>query len=89
VEQGTPWRFDDSHALPNVILVGVQDVRAENVRIIQQDADTFDGKQGLDQAGVVEVKCVLDRFAIVEGLEGFEFLVLSMTKKCKITTMKI
>ncbi len=63
MDQRAARGFDDAHALTLHIRSGVQDFGAENIGVIQQDAHAFGGKEGFDQAGIMVVQCIFDRFA--------------------------
>ncbi len=51
VDQGAARGFDDANALAAVVLAGVEDVGAEDVRVVAQDAHALDGEEGLRSGG--------------------------------------
>ena len=71
MEEGTAGGFDDAHAFALEILVGVKDIRAEDIMVVQQDLYPLDSEEAFDQAGIVRSKGVFHRFAAIEGFRHF------------------
>ena len=55
VDQCSTRRFDNTDTLFAWLLMGVANIGAENIWILQQHARSFRSEQGFDQAGVVIV----------------------------------
>src|ERR1051325_2087121 len=75
MDQGSTRRFDDSHAMPFVNLVGVENVGAEDVLVFTKYADSLDRKQNFNQPGVVIIEGVFHWLAFIETLESFQFFI--------------
>ena len=75
VEERAARGFDHSHTFPFEVVVGVDDIFPHDIGIVQQDFYLFNREQSLDQARVMEVQSVLDRFPVIHRAIFFEFFI--------------
>jgi len=75
VDQGAARGFDDPNTVTSRFLVRIENVIAEDIRVVKQHPDTFSGEQGFDHAGVVIIKRVLNRRAVINRLKDLQFFV--------------
>ncbi len=75
MKQRSTRGFNDTHTFALEIMVSVEDIFAQNIRVIQQYFNTFNSKEGFNQSCIMEVKRILDRLPIIHRAVLFELFI--------------